>query len=160
MKKFLLLSILVALSINFTAHSQTTNNSENELEAVNKFEVFTDDAFRVTFEYTDGQENKALAQALVTKEIFESFGLTEERVLNMIRLSVTHAQNEFRYPRTFKLPIKSYAVYVDAQDDETINLLIDAIGSNAMGVEGIIQLVDVYDAEGRHIEVLWAGERN
>lgn len=145
------------LSFALTGCSKTETESDNtvqetEAETINKFEeTVTGDSFIVKFEYVDGQENEQVANALVTKEVFDDLGFSEGEVLSMIRLSITRSQYELNYPRSFKLSEIDNAVFVST-DDDGLSILIRALGTNAMGVESTITVIDQYDRQGEHIE--------
>lgn len=126
----------------------------DETETINVFEETTiKTGYRVNFEYDDGQENTAIARAYVPKEIFYELGFSEQDVLNLIQFSVIRSMYQLRYPRSFKLRNNTDAVFVTIMEDE-ISLMISAIGSNAMGVESHITIIDKYSLDGEHIGIL------
>lgn len=130
-----------------------TDSAVQEAEAINKFEeTVTGDSFTVKFKYIDGQENEEIAKALVTKDVFEELGFSEQEVLTFMRSSIVRSQYQLNYPRSFKLPHRDSAIYVSVED-YGLSLLIRAIGTNAMGVESTITVIDKYDRQGEHIEI-------
>ena len=107
--------------------------------------------YDVKIEYRDGQENTQIADVSVDNRILENLGLSQNEVLIIIDHAIIQTKFQLQNIRSFSLRSRGSAVSVLLDDNMSdINVLVNAIGSNAYGVEGEISAVVKYDRSGNH----------